>query len=184
MITDKVLHGDSIYLRQIEVSDCNDNYVKWLNDPDVNKYLETKWSEQNLDTIRSFVETQRENTNSILFAIVFKSNNMHIGNIKIGPIHPYYHHADISYFIGEKDYWCKGIATEAIRLVCRFGFNELALHRIEAGAYDCAVGSWKGLEKCGFKREGVFKGQILFDKKYIDVYRYALLETEFHELNK
>lgn len=182
MITNKQLHGHQIYLRQIELTDCNDTYVKWLNDPDVNQYLETKWSEQNIDSVCSFVKSQRENMHSILFAIITNVENRHIGNIKIGPIHPHYNHADISYFIGEKEYYHKGIATEAIKLVCKFGFNELNLHRIEAGAYDCAVGSWRALEKNGFIREAVFKEQILFNGSYIDVYRYAIIESEYRKL--
>ncbi len=181
MITEEKLYGNQIYLRQIELSDCDSSYVAWLNDPEVNQYLETKWSEQNAETIRAFVDSQRKNDNSILFAIVLKSKDQHIGNIKIGPIHPHYHHADISYFIGEKEYWHKGIATEAIRLVCKYGFEKLGLHRIEAGAYDCAIGSWKGLEKSGFKREGVFKEQVYFNESYINVYRYGILSSEYSE---
>ena len=182
MITNRKLCGNQIYLRQINVSDVNANYVRWLNDAEVNQYLETKWSTHNLETILSFVKSQKENNHSFLLAIISNDNNRHIGNIKIGPIHPQYKHADISYFIGEKEYWYKGIATEAIKLLCDFGFNELELHRIEAGTYGCAIGSWRALEKNGFKREGVFKEQIFFNGSYIDVYRYALLEQEYRRL--
>ncbi len=181
MITQNVLIGDLIYLRQIKISDCTEQYVRWLNDPEVNQYLETKWAEQNLETIKSFVESQRENEHSVLFAMVLKENDQHIGNIKIGPVHPHYLHADVSYFIGEKKQWHRGIATEAIRLTCEFGFRELKLHRIEAGAYACAEGSWKALEKCGFKKEGIFRKQILFDDKYVDVFRYGLLRDEWQQ---
>ncbi len=179
MITNEILFGEAIVLRQIEVSDCNEKYVEWLNDPLVNRYLETKWSEQSIETIRSFVQSQRDNDNSVLFAIISKNDDIHIGNIKIGPIHPHYRHADISYFIGNKDFWNRGIATEAIKLICRFGFEILKLHKIEAGAYSCAVGSWKALEKCNFRREGVIREQVLYNKEYIDIYRYGLLENEY-----
>ncbi len=180
MVTKSILIGNLVYLRQIEIADCNESYCKWLNDSEVNQFLETKWSDQDLDSIKSFVMLQRESNHSFLFAIVLKENNQHIGNIKIGPINPHYSHADISYFIGEKDCWHKGIATEAINLICEFGFKELNLHRIEAGAYDCAIGSWKALEKCGFKREGVLREQIFFDGKYVDVFRYGILRDEFN----
>ena len=161
MITEKVLYGKQIFLRQIELTDCNDNYVRWLNDSEVNQYLETKWYEQNIVTIKEFVESLRNSSHSVLFAIICKEK--HIGNIKIGPIHPRYNHADISYFIGEKEYWHRGIATEAIKLICDYGFKDLNLNRIEAGAYECAIGSWRALEKCGFKREGVLRKQIYFN---------------------
>ena len=184
MITDKILTGEKVYLRQISVKDCTDKYVKWLNDPEVNQYLETKWSEQNIESIRAFVESQRKNNHSVLFAIVCRKNNEHIGNVKIGAVHPHYNHADISYFIGEKEYWHKGLATEAISLVCQFGFEQLSLHRIEAGTYDCAEGSWHALEKCGFKREGTFREQVYFMGRYINVYRYGLLKENFDKKHR
>ena len=152
--------------------------MRWLNDPEVNQYLETKWSDQTTDSIRSSVQSQRENNQSFLFAIIDKATDHHIRNIKIGPIHPHYKHADISCFIGEKGFWHRGNATEAIGLVCKYGFEQLSLHRIEAGAYACAVASWKALEKSGFKREGVLREQVILDDKYMDVYRYGLLIEE------
>lgn len=175
MITNKVLQGNSIDLRQIEESDVNDCYVKWLNDNEITQYLETKWYPQNIETIKSFVINQRNSKDSFLFAIIKKNSNEHIGNIKIGPIHPHYKHADISYFIGEKQYWGGGIATEAIRLIVGFGFAELGLHRIEAGTYSLAIGSQRALEKNGFTKDGVFKEQVFFNNEFIDIYRYSVL---------
>lgn len=129
-----------------------------------------------MPAIKSFVASQRENDHSFLFAIMYTGT--HIGNIKIGPINRHHHHADISYFIGEKNLWHKGIATEAIGLIRDFGFNELKLHRIEAGVYSAAIGSWKALEKNGFLREAVFREQVMSGDKYIDVYRYGILSSE------
>ena len=179
MQTNRVVEGKRIYLRQLELNDCNEEYVKWMNDPDVVRYLEVKWNRQDILSIRDFVIQQRNNDHSFIFAIIKKDNNQHIGNIKIGPINNRYKHADISYFIGEKDEWNKGLTTEAIRLICEFGFRDINLHRIEAGAYDRAVGSWKALENNGFMREGVFREQVNYEGAYIDVYRYGLLHNEF-----
>ena len=108
-----------------------------------------------------------------------KSKQISIGNIKIGPINKKHNHADISYFIGEKDLWNKGIATECINLASSFGFSDLHLHRVEAGTYSKAIGSQKALEKNGFSREGVFRKQAISNGEYIDVYRYGLLAEEY-----
>lgn len=171
--------GGGVYLRQITEADCTDRYAKWLNDPEVNQYLETRWSKQTLDAIIDFVKSQRDNDHSVLFAIALNSDGRHIGNIKIGPWNKHLNHADISYFLGDKNCWNKGIATEAIRLVCEFGFNEWNLHRIEAGAYSAAIGSYKALEKNGFLREAVFREQVVSNGHYMDIYRYGLLKREF-----
>ncbi len=182
MIAEKIIRAggqEGILLRQAELDDCTPAYVNWLNDPKVNRFLETRWNTQNLESIREFVRSQRENSHSILFAIIKAQEDRHIGNIKIGPVDWNHRHADISYFIGEKDCWNKGIETEVIRLVCGYGFDELGLRRIEAGAYAEAVGSWKALEKNGFIREGVFREQADLCGRFMDVYRYGLLKREY-----
>ena len=180
IITKKVLEGDIISLRQISLQDCTNKYVEWLNDPEVNQYLETRWYKQDISTIRGFVKSQLENNDSFLFAIIYNEDNRHIGNIKIGPINKNHNHADISYFIGDKSLWNKGIASEAIPIICKYGFEELNLHRLESGVYCEAVGSWKALEKNGFEREGIFRDQVLSNNQYIDVYRYGILKTEYY----
>lgn len=78
-------------------------------------------------------KSQRENNHSFLFKIICNNSNCHIGNIKIGPINPHHNYADISYFIGEKSLWGKGIATEAIQLILKYAFEELKLHKVTAG---------------------------------------------------
>lgn len=183
MVTEKVLHGERISLRQIELRDCISSYVDWLNDPVVNQYLETRWSEQTLENVQGFVISQRENDHSYLMAIILNENHRHIGNIKIGPINRYHKHADLSYFIGDRSLWGKGIATEAIYLASDFAFNDLGLHRVEAGVYSLAVGSWKAMEHNGFKREAVFREQAICKDSYIDIYRYGLLKSEFKRNN-
>lgn len=168
-----------MYLRQLTLDDCSPAYARWLNDPQVNQYLETKWSRQDLDSIKQFVQEQRESKDSILFAIICNETGRHIGNLKIGKIHPHYHHADLSYFIGDKRCWGKGFATEAVGLACGYGFMELGLNRLEAGTYELAQGSLRVLEKNHFQREGVFRGQVFFCGRYIDVYRYALMRSRW-----
>lgn len=184
MITNQILKGKKIILRQIELSDCTEDYVKWMNDEMVNQYLETRWSDQTMETIELFVIEQRKNDHSVLFVMIDKDTQRHIGNIKIGPINKHYRYADISYFIGDRSYWNRGIATEAIFLICKFGFESLSLHRIEAGVYAEAEGSWKALENNGFIREGVYRKKVCFDDRYIDIYRYGMLRDEFYEQEK
>ena len=94
--------------------------------------------------------------NNYLFAIIENCSNQHIGNIKLGPINFIHSYADISYFIGQKDCWGNGYASEAIRLLTNFGFKKLNLHKIRAGVYASNVASQKTLEKSGYKFEAKF----------------------------
>ena len=155
------LIGKSIYLRKCITSDCNNEYLGWLNDPLVNQYLETRWTKQTIDKITQFVNEIAQSEHSLLFAIIAKKSEKHIGNIKIGPIHPHYAYADVSYFIGNRDYWGKGLATEAVSLVMDFAFNELKLRRVQAGCFEKNIGSLNVLRKTGFSLEGTLRKQLL-----------------------
>jgi [ribosomal protein S5]-alanine N-acetyltransferase len=179
MIYDQEIKGKKIILKMLEFEDCNYRYLSWLKDKEVNQFLETRWEEQTLEKIQEFVNFIRNSKDSYLFAIIYKKE--HIGNIKIGPIHPIYKFADISYFIGEKSAWEKGIATEAICLITRFAFEELGLNRLQAGAYATNIGSQKALEKNYYKKEATYrkKAFINIGDEYIDSYMYGILKDEW-----
>lgn len=179
MIYNDVLKGNSINLRMVELADCNQTYSDWLNDVDVNQFLETRWSEQNIETIKKFVEDIKNSDHSYLFAII--KGGKHIGNIKIGPIHPIYKSADVSYFIGDKSQWRKGVATEAIKLITEFGFKTLNLHRLQAGAFETNIASQKALENNGYIKEADFRKTAFIKEgeEYVNSYVYGILKDEW-----
>lgn len=75
--------------------------------------------------------------------------------------------------------WGKGYATEALRQVLAFGFNELKLHRVEAG---CAVGnkaSIRVLEKAGMQKEGSKRKVLPIRGEWVSNYEFAILEEDF-----
>jgi [ribosomal protein S5]-alanine N-acetyltransferase len=153
--------GESIVLRSVEQNDCNEEYISWLNDPRVNEYLETKWENQNLKKLKSFVEEMSKSLDSCLLAIIDRSTDRHIGNIKIGPINRNHQYTDISYFIGETSAWGKGYAGEAVSLVTSYLFNEMKIHSIVASVYSGNIASQKVLEKSGYILRGRFPNQLI-----------------------
>ncbi|MEV4218100.1 GNAT family N-acetyltransferase [Nonomuraea sp. NPDC049725] len=38
--------------------------------------------------------------------------------------------AELDLRIGDKEYWDRGYATDTARVICRYGFAEMRLHRI------------------------------------------------------
>jgi len=175
------IEGKKIYLREVRISDVNENYYRWMNDPDVNQYLETRYIPQSFENIKRYVENLDGQTNEIFFAICLKEKNQHIGNIKLGPINWIHRFADISLVIGEKNYWRKGIATEAIRLVSNFAFKTVNLRKLKAGCYALNIGSAKAFEKADFKREGLIKGQWIVDNEPVDEILLGLSAADLKE---
>ncbi|WP_428665613.1 GNAT family N-acetyltransferase [Runella sp.] len=82
------------------------------------------------------------------------------------------------------NHWRKGYTSEALAAVLAFGFNELKLHRIEAG---CAVentASSKVLEKAGMTKEGMKRQILPIRGEWKDAYSYAILDVDYYRQNQ
>jgi RimJ/RimL family protein N-acetyltransferase len=80
-MNNKFLTGEKIYLREVREEDVNDEYYKWINDPDMNQFLETRFLPRSKKDIINHVSRLDGNPNEIFFAICDKNNDKHIGNI-------------------------------------------------------------------------------------------------------
>ena len=167
--------GKHIYLREVRLSDVNENYYCWMNDPEVTNYTESRFYPVSKEALEEYVKEKQKGNDNIFLAIIYKENQKHIGNIKLGPINWIHRLADIGIIIGEKDYWGKGCATEAIRLISNYAFNTLNLHKLTAGCYKGNAASGKAFEKAGFIEEGMRKAHLFNDGKYQDLLQYGLI---------
>lgn len=177
------LTGDHIFLREVRPSDVNEAYYSWLNDQETRKFLETRYVPRGLNDILDFVQSKQSCANEPFFAICVKSTGQHIGNIKLGPINWLQQRADISLLIGEKAFWGQGIATEAIKLVTAFAFNELNLNKLQAGAYHENAGSIKAFLKNGFVQEGYIKEITRRNNTPIDMVVLGMTRSDYYSRN-
>lgn len=165
---EKKIDGERLYLRPVEMADVTDEYVNWLNNEEINQYLESRFVNHTLESVRAYVEKIVRDPEVFFFAMVRKDNNRHIGNIKLGPVDWRHKIGDIGIIIGDQDSWGKGFAAEAIAALSGFAFSELGLHKLTAGAYENNIGSIKAFQKAGFAEEGRRKSHYLYKGKYID----------------
>jgi len=172
------LTGTRILLRPARPADVVQRYVDWLNDPDINRYLETRFEVQTINTTSDYVRDAATDRDQVLLAICLREDDRHIGNLKIGRVNWRHRHSDISLFIGEKPLWVHGYAAEAIALACDFAFAVLKLHKLRAGVYADNAGSIRAFEKCGFQREGRLREHVLEDGAYTDVVLLGRLATD------
>ena len=88
--------------------------------------------------------------------------------------------AEVGYVLNP-EYWGKGIATEALTRVLRFGFEELKLHRIEARFIQENERSLHVMEKVGMTFEGVMREGMLIKGRYRNVGVCSILKKEYEE---
>ena len=72
----------------------------------------------------------------------------------------------------------KGFATEALQLIMHHAFAELDLNKLVATCSVDNVGSFKLLEKIGFKQEGRLNQNTFIKNRYIDDFVYGLCKRD------
>ncbi|HTK36157.1 MAG TPA: GNAT family N-acetyltransferase [Caulobacteraceae bacterium] len=169
------LDAPRLYLRPLSEADVTPAYVAWLNDPEVNRYLETRHSPQTLQTVADFVAAVNARKGEHLFGIILRENDRHIGNIKLGPVHPVHRLGDVSLLIGERTVWSRGYAAEAIARLVRHAFDDLKLAKLSAGLYAANVGSERAFLKAGFVREGLRRAHYDLDGWRSDIVELGLV---------
>lgn len=147
--------------RELQPEDISARYIGWLNNPEVNKYLETRFATQDEASVRAFVTAQKEDPDSTLFRIGLAEDDTHIGNIKLGPINRLHKTGQISLIIGEQAQYGKGYAREAISEVTRWGLSDLGLARVECGCYEDNLGSLRMLLRSGYVVEGFRRNAVI-----------------------
>jgi RimJ/RimL family protein N-acetyltransferase len=83
-------------------------------------------------------------------------------------------------YLLHRNYWGKGLATEAANALIHWGFKQLNLHRVVAECDVENAASIKILEKLGMRREAHFRKNIFKEGQWRDTYLYALLKEECH----
>ena len=125
--------------------------MEWLNDSTVNQYLEARHDRHTLDSVTQYVSSLSEpESNSVLLGIFDQNSNLHIGNVKIGPINNHHRHADLGIIIGSPKAWGKGIGTRAVQLATEYSATVLGLRTLRAGCYGSNQGSFNLFRKLGW----------------------------------
>ena len=158
--------GDRIYLRALETADATEEYVGWLNDPEVNRFLVTKSS--TIDELRAYIAKKSGQSDILFLGIFLKDGDKHIGTITLRGIDLVNGKATIAMMIGNKNYWGKGLIGEAMRLLIDYSFWELGLKEINLGVVTQNVSAVRAYEKMGFieveRRMNVKYGDESYDE--------------------
>jgi RimJ/RimL family protein N-acetyltransferase len=120
-----------------------------------------------------FIDLTMKENPQVKFAIEYYGN--FAGVIGLVPLKDVYRKsAEIGYWVGEP-YWNNNIATEAVKSITRYGLLELNFTRIQAGVFEYNKASMRVLEKCNYKKEGIFVKSVWKNNKLWDEHKYAIV---------
>lgn len=143
------LESERLRFTRLSNRHISTDYVNWLNDPEVNMYLETRGN-YTLDMLKSYIEEQYKNE-IYFWAIHLKDSNKHIGNIKIDPINKETNAGEYGILIGDKTSWGKGYAKEASIRILKYCFEDLKLATITLGVIENNVNAVSLYKNIGFE---------------------------------
>ena len=167
------LETDRLILKPLNMYFLSKDYVNWLNDKEVNRYLESGGN-YTLEMLEGYLEEVESNP-KFFWAIILKETNKHIGNIKIDPIDLNHLLGEYGIMIGDRTVWGKGVAKEVSEAVIDFCFNTLNFKKINLGVKKSNLKAIRLYEKLGF----IVENQTKPHGSVVEYYRMFLLNPKF-----
>ena len=99
-----VIHGKRVYLRGLKLSDADGPYLSWMNDPEITRFLDCGLSYSKIDDLKNYIEGSKTSSDELIFAIIDKKTDKHIGNLKIGKINMLHRNSVIGIVLGGKEF--------------------------------------------------------------------------------
>jgi RimJ/RimL family protein N-acetyltransferase len=98
-----------------------------------------------------------------------------VGSCQLLNIDMRHRNAELQIRIGEESHQGQGLGSEAVRLLCDFGFRDLNLHRIYLRVFTTNSRAISAYKKCGFKEEGVSQEAAFIDGAWVNVLGMGIL---------
>lgn len=171
------LEGRLVRLRAREPEDEPLLY-RWFNDPEVTMHLSLRYPLSHAQE-KDFIQgSARIGYNAATFGVETIAESQLIGGVGFESVSPENRSAVLGIAIGDKQFWNSGYGTDAMRVICRFGFDMMNLHRIELEVYADNARAVHVYEKVGFQLEGIRRRAIFKFGHYQDLHVMGLLAEE------
>lgn len=170
------ISGDNVALGPIHRDLLEINH-RWINQLETSRFL--VMGVMSLEAEEDWYERIASGKDIVYFAIYEKATMRPIGGVNLHNISAEHRKAELGIMIGEKDLRGKGYGTEAVKLMCDYGFHAMGLNSIMLMTYEWNVAGQKAYKRAGFKEIGRRRQARWFAGKYWDDIYYDLLASEF-----
>lgn len=177
----KKFEGENLYFSPLDVNDVQ-TFTRWINDETLVRGLNSSVS-KNISELseKSYLEKASADMDKYQFSVIKKEDDKLIGSYDLHDIELIHQFAEVGGFIGEIDERGKGYGTEALRMVCDYGFNVLNLRCLIGKIWAFNTASIRPLEKVGFKKVGEIKQRYYYNGKFYTEYTFQITKEEFYK---
>lgn len=155
-----------------------DTLLRIQTDPRVIRYFgrAALTREQMQERMKLIFDGIRDGT-SVRWGLELRETGALVGTCGFWRWNKEHHFAEVGYEL-TPEAWGRGLMPEALRTLCRYAFEKMGLHRVEATVDPENAASIRTLEKVGFVREALLRENWFFDGRYTDSGIYGLLASD------
>lgn len=184
--TSLYLHGERVRLRPWSLEDAPD-FQRWANDIEVQRFIGDPPGQASRDAEEAFIRRHLDNDWEHGFALAIEATDVGsaprlIGNLELRNLSAVSRGGEIGIMIGDREYLSRGYGEDAVRTICRFGFRDLDLHRIELTVAEFNARAIRCYQKVGFTIEGRLRDHRYVAGRYYATLCMGLLRDEFDAL--
>ncbi len=157
------IETERLLIRDFTEDDFDAVYA-YGSDPEVVRYMVFPRSTPEATRVhiaRSISQAAEQPRRSHNLGVVLKATNQVIGGISLGVVDRERGEGAFSYLFS-RTVWGQGYATESLRAMVRYGFEQLALTRLADGCDVENIASARVMEKCGFRCEDERDGERFY----------------------
>lgn len=171
------LPGDRLTLREFADSD-EEALHAFVSDPEVTRF--TTWGPNTPADTRAFLDDVLDQARSadrdrFSLAAVDATTGDLLGSAELFVESREHLRGELGW-VFDRAHWGRGYATEATRVLLRFAFDDLGLHRVAATCHPDNAASARVLEKAGLTFEGRMRGHMRVRDGWRDSLLYAVVK--------
>ena len=172
------IKGKLIGLSLFVESDITENYITWLNDPEVVKFSDQRFKQHSFASCYEYYKTF-QNSNNLFIRILDKNSETAIGTMTV--YFDFNHQlADIGILIGNKDFWGKGMGQEAWNCIMNLLLQQENIRKVTGGTLSCNYGMINIMQNTGMQDDGIRRNHALVNGKWHDI----LYFSKFNKLTR
>jgi RimJ/RimL family protein N-acetyltransferase len=186
-MNNELLTGDLIRLTAEDPQIYAETFSRWGRDSEYTRLLDNDPARMpSITKTKEWFEkfSEKEQVNETFFLVRSLEGNTLIGFVGLFGIEWNHGDAWVGIGIGDRQYWGKGYGTDAMRVILRYAFTELNLHRITLGVFEYNSRAIRSYEKAGFIIEGRFRQQLHREGRHWDEIMMGILREEWMENEK
>jgi RimJ/RimL family protein N-acetyltransferase len=149
--------------------------ARWGHEPEVAENVGMR-RPASVGAAAEWISDALEDERCCPFAI--ELDGRHVGNVVLDRRDDHLGTARLSIYIGEADARSGGVGTCAVQLAIDEGFGPLRLFKLWLDVHARNARAIATYARCGFRVEGVLRGEFLLRGDRVDVLRMAILRDE------